>query len=558
MTKSPVISLILVVLLLLCMGVAAHGDSRLPEGYPTPAEEYPVTLDGKVLFTINFGRGSLSLEERGWLLSDRLRKLADDPFFDVAKIEVSDSETSADIVAGERIIMSITQRDAAALGHSKVELANDYARRIRDAFTQHQRDFSLRSILLGVLFTVLATGVVVGLLWLLARGSRQTTVAVQAWVEARVSAMGLPRLEAMRLERIQRLLTGVFRALRLVITVLLLYAYLHLVLQFFPWTRPLAHRLMSYLLVPLATIGYAVWEQVPNLFFLAVLVVIIRFLLRLMRVFFDGIAQETITFKSFYPEWALPTYKICRLLVIAFAAVVAFPYIPGSESPAFRGVSIFIGVLVSLGSQSAIANTMAGVLMTYRRAFRIGDRVKIGDVTGDVTLIRLQVTHLRTIKNEEITVPSATILNSNVINYSVLARERGLILHTSVTIGYDTPWRQVHALLKLAARRTPRLLREPEPFVLQTQLNDFYVTYELNAYTDHPNAMIEIYSDLHRNIQDAFNEYEVQIMSPHYLSDRPVPTVVPKERWYEPPAETPGASASPGNDPAGTGIVEDD
>jgi len=542
MTKSPAISVLLVAFLILSTGGMGYGDSRLPEGYPTPTEEYPVTLDGKVLFTINFGRGSLSLEERGWLLSDRLRKLADDPFFDVAKIEVSESETTADIVAGERIIISITQRDASALGRSKVDLANDYARRIRDAFTQHQRDFSVHSILLGVLFTVLATGIMVGLLWLLARGSRKTTAAVQAWVEARVSAMGLPRLEAIRLERIQRLLTELFRALRLVVTVLLLYAYLHLVLQFFPWTRPLAHRLMSYLLVPLTTIGYAVWEQVPNLFFLAVLVVIVRFLLRLLRAFFDGIAQETITLKNFYPEWAQPTYKICRLLVIAFAAVVAFPYIPGSESPAFRGVSIFIGVLVSLGSQSAIANTMAGVMMTYRRAFKIGDRVKIGDVTGDVTLIRLQVTHLRTIKNEEITVPSATILSSNVINYSALARERGLILHTSVTIGYDTPWRQVHALLPLAAARTPRLLKEPEPFVLQTQLNDFYVTYELNAYTDHPNAMIEIYSDLHRNIQDAFNEYEVQIMSPHYLSDRPTPTVVPKEKWYEPPAEKPEAS----------------
>jgi small-conductance mechanosensitive channel len=556
MRKLRVVILLLILLLAGSAGDAARNG---PDAADTPAVEavaYPVTLDGRVIFTLKLGRGAFSAEERAGVLSDRLAKLADDPFFQVSKIAVSESEATVDIVAEDRIIMSITRRDAEAAGKSKAELAADYARRITDALKVHQHDFNLQSILLGLLFTVLATAGVVGLLVLLNRLYRKTTLKVESWIEAGVTSMRLPPLEIIRRERIQKVVSALLRGFRLILYVVVLYTYLHLTLQFFPWTRPLAHHLMGYVLVPLKTIGRAVWDQVPNLFFIAVLVMITRFVLKVMRVFFDGIAQETITFQNFYPEWALPTSKIFRLLVIAFAAVVAFPYIPGSDSPAFRGVSIFLGVLVSLGSQSSIANTMAGVMMTYRRAFKEGDRVKIGDVIGDVTRIRLQVTHMRTIKNEEITVPSATILNSNVINYSALARERGLILHTSVTIGYDTPWRQVHALLQMAAGRTSRLLSEPAPFVLQTGLNDFYVTYELNVYTDCPNEMIEIYSDLHRNIQDAFNEYRVQIMSPHYLSDRPAPTVVPVEKWYAAPAKKPEEVASPGNDKTGPEVRE--
>jgi small-conductance mechanosensitive channel len=217
--------------------------------------------------------------------------------------------------------------------------------------------------------------------------------------------------------------------------------------------------------------------------------------------------------------------------------VVAYPYIPGSESPAFKGVSLFLGVVFSIGSSSSISNIIAGYMVIFRRAFKVGDRVKIGSQTGDVIEIRLQVTHLRTIKNEEIIVPNSLIINSEVVNYSSLARKGGLILHTTVTIGYDTPWRQIHAMLLLAAERTAGLLKEPKPFVLQTALNDFYVSYELNAYTDRPLEMVKIYSDLHRNIQDTFNEYGVQIMSPHYLGDPAQAKVVPKEQWYQPPAK---------------------
>ena len=312
-----------------------------------------------------------------------------------------------------------------------------------------------------------------------------------------------------------------------------------LVLHFFPWTRPIAGKLLGYVTSPIGTIGKAIWGAIPNLLFVAVIAFFTVVMLKAMKLLFKGLESGMIKIQGFYPEWSQPTYKICRIMIVAFAVVVAFPYIPGSGSPAFKGISIFLGVLFSLGSTSAIANILAGYSLTYRRVFKIGDRVKIADFVGDVIEMRLQVVNLRTIKNEVIVVPSSMIVGSHVINYSTLAKETGLILHTKITIGYDAPWRQVEALLLMAAEKTPGILREPAPFILQTSLDDFYVSYELNVYSDDPQKMIETYANLHRNIQDAFNEYDVQIMSPSYRGDPAEPKIVPKERWYESPAKKP-------------------
>jgi small-conductance mechanosensitive channel len=273
--------------------------------------------------------------------------------------------------------------------------------------------------------------------------------------------------------------------------------------------------------------------------FLAVLVLVTRYGLKLIRLFFDGVAAGTVVFRSFDPDWAVPTYRLVRILVVAFAVVVAYPYVPGSQTDAFKGVSIFIGIVFSLGSSSLIGNIIAGYSMTYRRAFRVGDRVRVGEHVGDVDKIRLMVTHLRTPKNEEIVIPNSQILSSEVVNYSTLARQHGLILHTTVGIGYEAPWRQVEAMLLEAADRTEGLLKEPRPFVLQKALGDFSVTYEVNAYCDTPHLMLAHYAALHRNILDVFNEYGVQIMTPAYEGDPAQPKVVSRSDWYLAPAKPP-------------------
>jgi small-conductance mechanosensitive channel len=264
-----------------------------------------------------------------------------------------------------------------------------------------------------------------------------------------------------------------------------------------------------------AFVGY-----LPNFFFVVVITAVFYVVIRLVGLFFRQIALGRLVFQNFPAEWADPTNKIVRVLLIAFGLVVAFPYLPASNSPAFAGVSVFIGVLFSLASSSALSNMIAGTVLTYTGAFRVGERVKVGDAFGDIIETSLLVTRVRTIKNENITIPNGLVLGSAVTNYSRSASTLGLILHTSVTIGYDAPWRKIHDLLIAAARDTPGILDEPRPFVWQTALNDFYVTYEINAYTNTPRDMIEIYAALHARIQDTFYAAGVEIMSPHFTAIR--------------------------------------
>jgi small-conductance mechanosensitive channel len=317
------------------------------------------------------------------------------------------------------------------------------------------------------------------------------------------------------------------------------FVYLGVVLACWPWTRGMSRGLFGLVLGPLQVLGGATVAHIPHLVFLAVLFLVVRFTLRVIRLFFEAVGRGTVTLSGFEAEWSEPTYKIVRIAVVAFALVIAYPYIPGSESAAFKGVSLFVGILFSLGSSTAISNIVAGYMMTYRRAFRVGDRIKIGDTVGDVVQTRLQVTHLRTTKNEEVVIPNAQILSGEVLNYSTLSRTHGLLLHTEVGIRYETPWRQVEAMLLEAAGRTAGLGTEPRPFVLMRRLGEFAVTYELNAPCVDVKAMNQLYTALHRNILDVFNEYGVQIMTPAYEGDTESPKVVPKGEWYSAPAAPP-------------------
>jgi small-conductance mechanosensitive channel len=321
--------------------------------------------------------------------------------------------------------------------------------------------------------------------------------------------------------------------------VVLTFVYIHFVLGLFPWTRVYAVNFRHLAFAPLNLLVSRAIASVPNLLLIAVIVVCARYLLKLAHLAFDSIKHGHIKISGFDPDWSDSTYNIIRVLIILFVAIVCYPFIPGSESSAFKGVTIFIGVLFSLGSSAFLANLIAGYTMTYRRAFHVGDRIQVGDLMGDVAQVGLMVTHLRSVKNEEFVIPNSLILNSNVINYSSLTRQRGLILHTTVGIGYETPWRQVEAMLLLAAERTPSLLREPPPFILQKSLGDFAVNYELNVYCDNPSAMYQLYTELHRNILDVFNEYKVQIMTPAYVADPSAPKVVRSEEWFAQPAQAP-------------------
>jgi small-conductance mechanosensitive channel len=280
--------------------------------------------------------------------------------------------------------------------------------------------------------------------------------------------------------------------------------------------------LLKWILDPAGTALDGLINFIPDLFTILVIVFIFRYVIKGMKYYVDLIDKGQIQIRGFESDWAQPTFKILKFLLYAFMLVLIFPFLPGSGSPAFKGVSVFIGVLLSLGSSSAIANMVAGLVITFMRPFRIGDRVKIGDITGDVVEKTSLVTRIRTIKNEDVTVPNSTVLLSNTINYSTStrAREIGLIIHSTVTIGYSVPWKDMHQALINAALRTDMILKNPEPFVLQTSLDDFYVSYQINGYTQEANQQDTIYSKLHQNIQDCCNEAGIEIMSPHYRNQR--------------------------------------
>jgi small-conductance mechanosensitive channel len=371
-----------------------------------------------------------------------------------------------------------------------------------------------------VLFTLMATLATVLLFRLVQRTFPRLYTAVENGRTTWIPAVRIQKLELLSANNLADALLWVLGVMRMAVLALLLYVSLPIILSFFPWTERYADRLFGYIIAPFAAIWTSFFVYLPNLFAMGAVVVFTWYMLKLVRLFFVGIARGNLEFSGFYPDWAVPTYKIVRFVVIIFAFIAIWPYLPGSDSKAFQGVGVLLGLLISFGSASAISNVVGGVVLTYMRPFRVGDRVKIADTVGDVIDKDLLVTRIRTIKNVDITVPNSMVLGSHIVNYSSTAKHRGLILNTAVTIGYDVPWRQVHELLIAAAAGTPGILAEPAPFVLQTSLDDFYVSYEVNAYTDQPNKMALMYSGLHANIQDHFNEAGVEIMSPHYRAPR--------------------------------------
>ena len=484
---------------------------------PAPA---PVVLEGKTLFHFRESALGASPEDRARYVGESLGKLVEHRAIRPESIKVVEDDIASLIVAERTLLLRVFDRDAAAEGVTRQVLAERYAEAIRGAIEAHNEAYSFRSLLFGVIYAVVATAILLSILLLYRYLFPRIYARIRAWGGTRIRSVRIGSFELVQEVRIVGILVALARWFRILTTVVLVYSWLLYVLSLFPWTRRIATAIIGYILTPLRDFGAAILTALPDLFVIAVIVFITRYVIKLARFFFDEVEKGRVVFSGFYADWAAPTYKIVRFFILAFALTFAFPYIPGSKSEAFKGVSIFLGVLFSLGSTSAISNVMGGLSITYMRAFKTGDRVRIGDTVGDVIDKSLLVTHIRTIKNEDVTVPNSMVLSTHIVNYSARAKEEGLILHTSVTIGYDAPWRTVHELLIEAARKTPCILVEPKPFVLQTALNDFYVTYELNAHTDDPRQMVDTYSALHRNIQDTFNEAGVEIMSPHYAQLR--------------------------------------
>jgi len=520
-----------------------------------------VRLDGASVLTLQRGTSSLTLHERVGLIEQRLRRLADAAEFTPSRLHV-------DVIEGERVIryddtpvMTVTAADAAAAGVDRDVLAGRHLAALRQVLERAQAEHGWDALLHGGGYSMAALAGLLLVLWGFGWLIQRLRIGVR-WAERRqLLTLRVQKADILPGERVARALDGAIRVLRLAGLLIIFYLFTSLVLSFFPGTRGLSGKVIGWVLDPVRNAAYGIVRFLPDLFVIIITIMIMRALIGLVKGVFNEVGKGSLKWGDFDPELAEPTYKIVRFFMIIFTGVLIFPYLPGSDSDAFKGASVFLGVLLSLGSSSAVSNLIAGVVLTYTRAFSIGDYVRIGEHTGDVIEHSLLVTRLRTIKNVEVALPNGHVLSNPISNYSAMAESRQLILHTNVSIGYEVPWRDVHWLLIEAARRTEGLLQTPAPFVLQEALDDFYVSYQINAYTDRARDQVDIYAWLRQNIQDCFNEAGVEIMSPHYhaVRDGSWPVMPPSERTQGrragvrvtlTPAEERGAPAGTGQPPA--------
>ena len=485
------------------------------------AKGYPVHgFFNDTLFHVYSKLGSFSAKERADAISVRITNLADQYGFNTDSIKIAETETTLDLVNGENIIMSISENDALWNNISKEELAKKYKALISAAIIKYKSETSLATLAKEIGLALLVLIIMFVLISYLKKFFNWTAFKIKFQEDKRIQGIKIRNFILFDAKQQVNALLNVNTVLKWLLIALLVYIALPILFGIFPWTKGFASTLFGYILNPLKKIGLGFWNYLPNLITILVIIFVFRYVLKGIKFLKNEIEKGNLELPGFYPDWANPTYQIIRVIVFAFMVVVIFPYLPGSDSPVFQGVSVFLGFLFTFGSAGSLSNIIAGLILTYMRLFKIGDRVKIGEVVGDVIEKSLLVTRIRTIKNEIISIPNSTVMSSHTINYSSDAPEKGLIIHSTVTIGYDVPWKEMHQALIDAASQTALILQEPKPFVLQTSLDDFYVSYEINAYIKEPNKQAVIYSDLHQNIQDVCNERGIEIMSPHYRAAR--------------------------------------
>jgi len=513
---------------------SAIADNETDNEEPEAKKEAPapgaVSIEARYVLTVYQPIGDYTPKERAERIAERIIAVAKDGDISQETVKLQSRDAWTEITAGGRILMAVTDVDAKMAGKPREQLAAEDAESIRQALLNYRREHSWSAILRGTVYSTLATILLVPIAWMARKVRLSLRNRIEKWIALRTQVERKTPWYISVTYGVS-LILALGTVIRWLLVIAIVEAYVTIILGFFSFTRNISHAMTDWLFATLGLLATSVLAYLPNLLVIALIGAVASQVLRLITMVFEEIGKGNLSMDGFYPDWARPTAKLIRMLVVLLVVVVVFPYLPGSKSPAFQGISIFAGVLLSLGSSSAVANAIAGIILTYMRSFLVGDWVKIGDTIGEVVERNMLVTRILTPKQEIITIPNATVMGGSVMNYTREAKNAGVIFHTLVTIGYDAPWKTVHQLLIGAAVATEHVLRHPEPFVLQTALNDFYVSYELNAYTDTPRQMQFIYSQLHQNIQDLFNEAGVEICSPHFSSLRDGNTVAIPQQY---------------------------
>ncbi|WP_267739812.1 mechanosensitive ion channel family protein [Myroides injenensis] len=485
---------------------------------PLKLEKTPVLILGDTLFYVYGNIGSFTPKQRAKSIEDKITTLANDYSFSKDSIRLSKAGNYLNIIYKHQILMSVDTIQALEENKTKKQAAIYYMNKIVDSVEQQLYQKSWQQIalqVLGSLVVVVAEILIIRFFYYLYR-----RVKVVIWKQRSKKIKGLFGL--FDDQKAMLIAIHMARIIRFIIILLFIYFGLLIIFTLFPYTKHISDELMGYVIRPLKSAGVSIKDYMPKLFTIIVIVFMFRYIQKFIRYLADRIATNKITIKGFYPDWAFPTYNIISGLLFIFMFIIIFPYLPNSDSQIFQGVSVFAGIMLSLGSTSVIGNLVAGLVITYMRPFKIGDRIKLGEYTGDVLEKTALVTRLKTPKNEVITIPNSNIMSAYTVNYSQSAKDYGLILFITVGVGYDIPWQKVHELLFEVANRTDHILKRQKPFILQDQLQDFYVDYQLNVYVKDAKIAARVYSDLRQNTQDVFAENNIELVSPHYNVNRNV------------------------------------
>jgi len=490
----------------------------------------PVVADGDTLFYLFTKRGGYTPQQRAQMTGMAVEELGKRFNLRPDSVSIDHSDIVSDLMYGNKVLLSLTDQDALWEGVSRDSLAKERRENVVSKLHEMKAEHSIWRMVKRILYFVL---VIVGQ-YLLFRLTNWLFRKVKARIlrlkDTKIKPVSIQGYELLDTQKQANLLVFLASVGRYILMALQLLFTVPLIFIIFPQTEGLAYRLLGYIWNPIKNIFIGIVDYIPKLFTIIVIWYAVKYLVRLVLYLAREVEVGRLKINGFYPDWAMPTFHIIRFLLYAFMIAMIYPYLPGASSGVFQGISVFVGLIVSLGSSTVIGNIIAGLVITYMRPFKMGDRIKLNDTTGDIIEKTPLVTRIRTPKNEVVTVPNSFIMSSHTVNYSTSAREYGLIIHTEVSIGYDVPWRRVNPLLIEAALNTPGVVDDPRPFVLETSLSDWYPVYQINAYIKDANRMSQIYSDLYQNIQDKFNEAGIEIMSPHYMAVRDGnETTIPKD-----------------------------
>ena len=496
-------------------------------------EALPIDFMNRHIFTIRSGAYGFTQEERAIGIRNRIKMAMEKGGGDHISIR-SAPEGGRFVELNGLAVFQIRPVDLDALaGESADEAAKNAAENLKIAVREAREQSNTQVILEGIGLFVLASVFFYLGCRLIYWGEGQIISRLQRWVEAWEDKLAV----AIRPQQVFNFLVFLARLAKWALVIMAGYEWATFSLRQFPYTRPWGEKLQDYLMDTIQGLLSAIVGALPGLLVVFLIVLLTRFTSQLLKAFFARIESGEITVPWMAQETASPTRKLTQMLLWLFAFAMAYPYFPGSNTEAFKGLSVLVGIMLSIGGAGVVGQAASGLIVIYSRVLREGEYVKIGEIEGLVTLVGIFSTKIKTANGEEVNLPNSLIGSSTAVNSSRLTEGNSLVVHTTVTIGYNTPWRQVHAMLMQAAESTPGLRSAPKPFVSQIALSDFYVEYRLCAQVEKPEIRRITLSALHANIQDVFNEFGVQIMSPHYKNDPLEKVWVPKEQWFEPPAE---------------------